>query len=195
MPRNMKISLLLIVAACLSTLLILRKTTSDERPSQAQLNHRPNAFMRDVNYYQYDEGGLLHSHLVSPLITHFPYQNSFQFTRPHYLIYTDKRIPWNITANSGKSQQGIKRIYLWDHVKVHEPPQPTEPETTITTSMLTLFPERSFAKTNDPVTITRPNAVIKATGMTSNLKKGLVHLLSHSRGVYEVEPAPGKKNS
>lgn len=77
MPRNMKISLLLIVAACLSTLLILRKTTSDERPSQAQLNHRPNAFMRDVNYYQYDEGGLLHSHLVSPLITHFPYQNSF----------------------------------------------------------------------------------------------------------------------
>lgn len=85
MPRNMKISLLLIVAACLSTLLILRKTTSDERPSQAQLNHRPNAFMRDVNYYQYDEGGLLHSHLVSTY---------YSFSLPEFVSIYPPSLPY-----------------------------------------------------------------------------------------------------
>ena len=194
MFQNIKISLLLIVAIYLSTLLIPRNLFPLELPSQEQLDHQPNTFMRDVNYYQYDEDGLLHSHLTTTLITHFSYQDSSQFYSPHYLIYTDRRVPWTITATFGKSQHGTQWIYLWDHVKIHEILQSTGPKTTIMTSTLTIFPNLSFAKTNDPVVITRPNALIHAIGMTANLKKGIFYLLSHSQGVYESSPSE-KKNS
>lgn len=196
MNKNIALSLSLIVLACLTSALMLRNVphrghTSKQPPS----NHQPDAFMRDISYYQYDEQGRLHSHLTSPFITHYPQQNASRFLHPHYLIYTDKRVPWTITANYGKSRNGIHWVYLWGSVKVHEPQQPTEPETKITTTTLTIYPMRSFAKTNQEVTIIRQNAIIKATGMTADLKKGVLHLLSHSRGIYEEEDTAQKTSS
>lgn len=193
MNKNVGFSLILIVLTCLTTALMFPNSLPHKKLLKQQLDHQPNTFMREVDYYQYDDQGDLHSHLVSPFIVHFPYKNSSRLTSPHYLIYTSQHVPWTIHADHGKSQNGIEWIYLWDHVKIHEPSQAMEVETTISTQDITIFPRRSFAQTDQPVTIVRPDSLLKATGMTADLKKGLIHLLSHSRGVYEANANHPKK--
>ncbi|MFW0094595.1 MAG: LPS export ABC transporter periplasmic protein LptC [Coxiella endosymbiont of Haemaphysalis qinghaiensis] len=190
MNKYVGFSLVLIVLACLTTTAFMLHTSPHcEKLPKQQLDRQPNAFMREVNYYQYNDKGNLHSHLISPFIVHFPYKNSSYFISPHYLIYTSQHVPWTISADRGKSQHGIEWIYLWGHVKIHEPTQATKIETTITTKNITIFPYHSFAQTKQSVIIVRPNSLIKATGMTVDLKKGIIHLLSHTQGVYKTNAA------
>lgn len=193
MSKGFSLSLLLIVLACLSTTLMLRDVPIYHSASRQQLDHQLDAFMHNVSYFQYDDQGLLHSHLNTPLIVHYPLENSSYFNHPNYLIYTDKRVPWTVIANQGKSQEGIRRVYLWNHVKIHKSQQPTEPEITIITRTLTIFPNRSFAETDKDVIITRLNSTVQAAGMTADLKRGVVHLPSHSIGIY-VASQPQKSS-
>ena len=186
MNKSVSLSLLLIVLACTSTALMLRSIPRHHLTSKQQLDHQPDAFMHNVSYSQYDDQGLLHSHLSTTLIVHYPWEDSSRFNHPDYLIYTDKQVPWTVVANQGKSQGGSRRVHLWDHVKIHESQQLTEPEITIVTRTLTIFPNRSFAETDKDVTITRPDSTVQATGMTVDLKKRIIHLLSHSLGIYEA---------
>lgn len=193
MSKNVSLSILLIVLVCLSTPFILRNIFHHHFALKQQLDHQPDTFMHNVSYFQYDYQGLLHSHLNTSLVIHYPRENSSYFNHPYYLIYTDKRVPWTVVANQGKSQGGVRQVYLWDHVKIHESQQSTEPETTIVTHTLTIFPNRFFAKTDKDVIITRPNSTIQATGMTADLKKGIVRLLSHSIGIYEAKQAKSSR--
>lgn len=188
MSKSISLSLLLVLACLSTTTLTLRHISHRHSTSKQQLDHQPDAFMHNVSYFQYDDKGLLHSHLNTSLIMHYPWENSFYLNHPCYLIYTDKRVPWTVVANQGKSQEGkFRRVYLWDHVKIHKSQQTTEPKTTIVTLTLTIFPNRSFAETDKDVTITWPNFTMRAAGMTADLKKGIVHLLSHSIGIYEAD--------
>ena len=187
MNKNVGFSLVLIILACLTIALILHNSPHHENLLKQQLDHQPNAFIHKVDYYQYNDKGDLHSHLVSPYIIHFSRNNSFYFILPHCLIYTSQHEPWAISADRGKSQNEIEWIYLWGHVKIHEPPHTKELETTITTKNMIIFPSRSFAQTDQPVTIVRPDSIIKATGMTTDLKHGIIRLISHTLGIYEAD--------
>lgn len=184
--KNFGISIFIILITCLLTVLILQNISHNKISSRQKLYYRSDAFIRNANYYQYDKQGSLHSYLHASLIIHFPYKDSFQFSNPHCFIYTNKHILWNIIANTGKSQHGMRCIFLQKNVKIYELQQSIEPKTIIATNTLTLFPNCSFAKTNDSVTITQPNTVVQAVGMTANLKNGLVHLLSSLQGVYKI---------
>ena len=77
------------------------------------------------------------------------------------------RVPWYITAEHGKTKNGSKRVYLWGHVVIHQPPKKGYPETTIYTSKLTVYPQKSMAKTKERVKIKRPGTLIKGKGMTA----------------------------
>ena len=193
MSKSVSLSILLIVMVCLSIHFMLRNVPRCHSTLKQQLDNQPDVFMHNVSYFQYDYQGLLHSHLKTRLIVHYPLEDSSYFNHPYYLIYTDKRVPWTVVANQGKSQGGVHRVYFWDHVKIHESQQPTEPETTIATRTLTIFPNHFFAKTDKDVIITRPNSTIQAAGMAADLKKGIVHLLSHSIGIIYETDQPQKQ--
>ena len=186
MTRYIWISLILIITACLSTFLMLNNNNRTIRPKKKQLARRPNAFMLNARYYEYDNQGLLHSRLTTSKVLHYLYKNSARFKNPTLMIYTAQHIPWYISAYYGESYHGTKSIHLWDHVVIHQPKQAQYPDTTITTSAMTIYPNQSSAETNQDVTIIRPNSIVQATGMKANLKKGNITLRSHARGVYET---------
>lgn len=56
----------------------------------------------------------------------------------------------------------------------------------LTTSRLTVFPEREYAETAQPVRIENAEGVTTATGMQAYVKEGRVLLLSNVRGQHEV---------
>jgi len=159
-------------------------SSRDRIQQRATLDNRPDAFMTKVNYYEYDSQGLLHSHLQTSKIKHYPHNNAARFEKPNMMVYTNEHIPWYVSAEHGNSQNGVNQVNLWSHVVVHQPKEPNNPETTIKTSAMTLYPRKSYARTNRNVTITRPGSTVKAKGMTANFKKGIITLLSRSRGIY-----------
>src|SRR3990167_3141447 len=183
MNKNIWLSLVLIVVTCLSTILMLH-SNPHRKSLPMVLAHEPDSFMQDVSYYEYDSHGALHSHLSTPKIIHYSNKNAAQFEKPNVMVYTDKHIPWYISAEHGKSKQGVDWVYLWENVVIHQPEAPNNPQTTIKTSAITFYPMKSYAETYRDVTITRPGSIVQAKGMTADFKKGIITLLSHSRGVY-----------
>ena len=184
MKRTPLISLFFIIAVSITTLLILGKDGDELTASNA--NTKPDAFMLDVNYAEYDDTGHLHSHLLTPKIIQYPYQNAADFINPNFMIYTEKHVPWYISADFGKSFDGIKTINLRNNVVIHQPSQPSAPETTITTETATVYPDKSMASSQDNVIVVRPDSWVRAKGMETNFKTGVIKLLSHSRGIYDA---------
>lgn len=188
--KTLWFSIILLIGAGLSIFLMLireHKTAEMEQPGGV------NAFMIKPTYKAYDKEGQLHSQIDAFQMKHYVRNDTSTFNDPKILIYTDDRIPWHITSKHGKSQNGTKKLFLYDDVVLHQPQQPNHPEITINTSELTIYPARSFAETNKNVQIKRPGTVIHGKGIEANLKKGIVKLLTESRGVYEPSKDLSKK--
>ena len=172
------------LAASISMLFMLDRENHQKR--RLTKPNGINAFMTNVTYIQFDQLGQLHSRLHTPDMEHYVKHDASFFSKPKILIYTADRIPWYITSNYGRSQNGTGKVYLWGNVVLHQPQRENHPETTILTSAITIYPKRYFAVTDRKVTVRRPGSIIKGKGVTANFKTGIIKLLTHSQGTYEA---------
>ena len=78
-----------------------------------------------------------------------------------------------------------QEVELIDQVRVERTDTKGRP-TIITTSRLTVFPEKDYAQTRQPVRIEAANGVTTATGMNAYLNEGRMLLLSNVRGQHEL---------
>ena len=187
--KTLWFSLILLFGAGFSIFLMVIR---EHHSTHIQPSGGVNAFMIEPLYKDYNEQGQLHSELRANQMKHYVRRDTSLFTQPKILIYTDERIPWHITSHYGRSQNGTQKVFLYEKVTLHQPQQPDHPETTIKTSELTVYPDRSFAETDKKVQITRPGTVIHGQGIEANLKTGVVKLLTKSRGIYEPDQTPQK---
>ncbi len=157
----------------------------ENTPIQDVANNHPDAYMDQAYYQNYDSEGKLHARLSTPRMTHYPDNDSAQFIDPKMILLTKKNILWHISAKSGQSMQGTKKVLLWNNVIIHQPKQANDAETTVKTSQLTVYPELQTADTKQSVKITRPGSITTAVGMRANFKTGVFELLSQSRGQYD----------
>ncbi len=157
-------------------------------PSQ---DRHPDAFAEQVIATNLDEKGNIHNRLITPRIVHYARHDSAVVTQPHIILYGDDRNkqPWHITSVHGRTMNGLDTIYLWDHVKIHEPQGQDNKNLTVTTSRLTIYPDKNYAETKQPVHFTEPGVTVDSVGMKAYLKEKRVELLSQARGVYDAKQA------
>ncbi len=182
---NQQLTLWAILFALTAVGVYLIVQSLESKPTQKALDTHPDAYMINAVYEDYNNEGKLHAFLKTPKMTHFPEHDSSQFLSPDVVLYTKANVPWHVTAKHGRSLNGTNKVYLWGDVFIHQPPRPGSPETTITTSQLTIYPDRQYAETKKPVKITRPGSVTQGVGMTADFQNGIFKLLSHSRGHYD----------
>jgi lipopolysaccharide export system protein LptC len=173
----------LLIASLLSFWIMLSHNASSSVTSKVEAGN-PDAYMVNATYKMFNEKGELHARIFSPHMTHYPHNNSAYFLKPRILMYTTKQQPWYVNAEHGRSRDGNAWVYLWGHVVVHQPETPKTINTRITTSTLTVYPNKEIATTNKPVTITRPGSITQAIGLNANFKTGIFKLLSNSEGDY-----------
>ncbi|OGO93076.1 MAG: LPS export ABC transporter periplasmic protein LptC [Coxiella sp. RIFCSPHIGHO2_12_FULL_44_14] len=183
--KFLMMTFILIVLTAISTIVMLRH--SSPLTSSLDSQHQPNLIIFNSVTYTYNKQGLLKSQTNAVKTVHYEYQNKTVLTEPRMVAYTENRIPWQIRADQGQMVDGSSIIYLEGNVVLHQPEAPTSPETTITTSALTYYPNRSFAESKQEVTIQRPGTTIVAHGMTADLKNGLVNTQSKTRATYDPE--------
>lgn len=148
-------------------------------------NHSPDAYMTEVSYREYDKQGQLRAWIDSPDMQHYPNQDRSEFKTPTIHLYTSDGEPWKITAEQGYSLHGIEKVFLSGKVNIEQHGHGNSPQTTVKTPHITVYPAKSLAKTNAPVTITRPGSITQGIGLEANFHSGQFKLLSQSRGQYE----------
>jgi LPS export ABC transporter protein LptC len=175
------IYLFLILLALSTTLILLHKK------SQA-IHHlivsQINSYMVNTNTTIFDLDGQVKYTLISAKVTHDDVDNTTLLEQPQATSAAKSGPPWQLSADQGKVINKGDIIYLTGHVKIDQPTGQGSEDVTLLTSELTYYPNRKFAETQAPVTITQPGLTVTGIGMTADLDKGKIDLIKQSKGEY-----------
>lgn len=142
------------------------------------------SFMTQTNGIKLDKFGKPYDQLRSPLIRHYAQKDRMTAQTPYFVFHKNHSPAWYVSADHGEGLQGNKIILLTGHVKIWQPPGPGSKNTTFLTSKAYLFPDKSLATTNQPITIEQPGSVLHGVGLNADLKKGKIDILSQTEGMY-----------
>ncbi len=165
-------------------------------------NIRPESFMQEppasqgeessIDFYvinsrtvQYQPDGKRNYELSADKVEHIKASDVSLLTRPDLHAYRGTDLPWHVTSERGEVGPQGEQVELIDNVKVQRQDAKGRP-TEITSSRMTVFPEKDYAETRQPVRIVAANGVTTATGMKAYLDEGRMLLLSKVRGQHEL---------
>ncbi|KIL06227.1 LPS export ABC transporter periplasmic protein LptC [Stutzerimonas balearica] len=165
-------------------------------------NIRPESFMQEpvqatstepsIDFYvvnartvQYQPGGKRHYELRSERMEHIKASDVSLLTRPDLLAYRGTELPWHVRSERGEVSPGGEQVELIDDVVV-ERTDAKGRSTVVTTSRMTVWPEKDYAETRQAVRIDAANGVTTANGMKAYLDDGRMLLLSNVRGQHEL---------
>lgn len=180
-------TLILLLASIFFFLLIIFLFTTDFSFFDHQKPEHYDTFMTNVHAIKLDKFGKIHNELFSPKMFHYLATNTTISEKPYFIFYGNDGNPWHIRANHGKASNNNQLITLWDNVHIRQLPGPGSHQATITTSIAYLYPDRSYAETDKPVTITQPGSIIHGIGMQVDFKKGTVKIVSQTKGMFGSE--------
>lgn len=92
--------------------------------------------------------------------------------------------PWIVESGKGKLLEQGERLELWEDVRISQTSN-TAQIANLVTNNLVILPQEKLVETQAPVKITTPTGEITAIGMTADLTKKKITLLSNVRGVHE----------
>jgi lipopolysaccharide export system protein LptC len=155
-----------------------------EKLAPVNSSTEPDAYMENVVATFLNKQGIPSMKIETPKMVHYANNDMTHISKPHITVYRQSPEPWYINSDFAKATDGIEQILFWDNVIIHHAQDIDNPTTTMTTTSLTVFPNKQVAKTSDAVTVTQPNATLHAIGMLANMNNGTVKLLSNARGEY-----------
>ena len=164
-------------------------------------NIRPESFNRNppsasdasaIDFYvinakstQFQADGSLDHVMTSDKLEHIKASDITLLSNPDLLLYRGNVQPWHVQSNRGEVAPNGKEVELIDNVRVARTDAKGRP-TILTSSRLTVFPDKEYAQTQQAVRIEAANGVTTAQGMKAYLNDGRMLLLSNVRGQHEV---------
>jgi len=153
------------------------------------LQTTPDIIITDLTVRQFNAQGHLANQLHTPRLHHIPKDDSHWLETPHIKVSKANQPLWDIQANKAHVLYGGEQITFLNHVKIHQPSSPDNPETTLTTEELSYFPKLQIATTLKEIVFERPGSLVKAKGVRADFAKGTVQLLDNVRLTYEAPHA------
>lgn len=156
-----------------------------ERPAQVGSENAIDFYLINANTVQYQADGKLHYESTIAKVEHVKATDVTLLTRPDLLLYRGSELPWHVRSERGEVSPEGSEVELIDQVRVERTDAKGRP-TILTTSRLTVFPEKEYAQTQQAVRIDAANGVTTAQGMKAYLNDGRMLLQSNVRGQHEV---------
>lgn len=142
-------------------------------------------YVENARSVQFQTDGSLHYRMQADYLEHVQSSDITRLTRPDLHLYRGSDYPWHVQSARGLVSPGGTRVELIDAVRVERTDAKGRP-TLLTTTRLSVFPEREYAETSRPVRIEAANGVTTATGMQAYLNESRMLLKSNVRGQHEV---------
>ncbi|WP_439859627.1 LPS export ABC transporter periplasmic protein LptC [Pseudomonas sp. MBLB4136] len=156
-----------------------------DRPAAVGTENAIDFYVVNASTVQYQADGKLHYEMTASKLEHVKASDITLLTEPNMQLYRGSEYPWKIRGARGEVAPEGKEVELIDKVRVERTDAKGRP-TILTTSRLTLFPEKEYAQTQQAVRIDAANGVTTAQGMKAYLNDGRMLLLSNVRGQHEV---------
>ncbi len=181
--RNSTVTFLFLIAFILSawSIVLSKQSHMLTLPSHSD---EPDAYMENVVALIMNKQGSPSLKIEAPKMTHYAEEDTTYINSPHVTLYRQSPEPWYINSDHAEATNGTEQIIFSDNVVIHHPADIANPNTTMETASLTVFPDKEQARTDNAVLITQPDTIIHAVGMLANLTDGTVKLLSQAKGDY-----------
>lgn len=150
-----------------------------------KLRHDPDYIIDNFSAVRMGEDGRPQYTLAADRMLHYPDDGSSHLQRPRFVHYDPATAPLRITSQTALVTSEGENAYFSDDVRVVRDPFAASSKLTITTDYLHVVPDKNFAQTDKPVTITDANTTIKAVGLELDNEARTVKLLSRVNGRYE----------
>ena len=144
-----------------------------------------------IDYYainahslQFLPDGKLQYELTSDKVEHLQASEVTLMTKPDMQIFRGTPFPWHVQSERGEVNPDGTQVELIDSVRVARTDEKNR-TTIITTTRMTVFPQKEYAQTDRDVRIDGAGGVTTGKGMKAYLKDGRMDLLSNVRGQYE----------
>ncbi len=188
MPRKLLNILLFACAALLVAALgywNLSPEGFNQQPQTATADNAIDFYASSTYTVQYQADGKLHYELTADKVEHIKASDITLMTAPNMNLFRGSELPWKIRSERGEVSPGGVEVELIDKVRVERTDAKGRP-TILTTSRLTVFPDKEYAQTQQAVRIDAANGVTTAQGMKAYMNDGRMLLLSNVRGQHEA---------
>jgi lipopolysaccharide export system protein LptC len=150
--------------------------TESEEEVDFILRNEPDLYMLNATITQFGPEGELQHRIAANRFTHFPLTDVTAMTFPALALgRTRDSDLWEITSSEGRilpsSDYREEIVELWSNVLASQSGNGSE-FITIETNSLTVYPERDYAETDEPVFIKNQSGRTTAAAMKASLNTG-----------------------
>ncbi|WP_397451416.1 LPS export ABC transporter periplasmic protein LptC [Pseudomonas sp. NA-150] len=134
---------------------------------------------------QFLPDGKLQYDMTADKVEHLQVSDVTLLTMPDLNMFRGAAYPWHVQSLKGEVSPGGDHVELIDQVRIARTDEKNR-TTIITSSRMTVFPQKQYAQTEQAVRIDGFGGVSTGTGMKAYLNDGRMNLLSKVRGLYEA---------
>jgi lipopolysaccharide export system protein LptC len=191
LQRNVQQALPLLILILLVglTMWLERATRVDDRPSSGKSRHDPDVIVDNFTVRRFDPSGQVQHTLTAQQLRHYPDDDTTELDKP-LLLYRGKQSPTRISAERALLTKDGKEAILRDNVRVLREASPGNPEMTLETSVLNVYPDDEIARTDQPVKLTQGKSVAHGVGMVADRVKQTYILESRVKATLERTRRP-----
>ena len=122
--------------------------------------------------------------VAAPYLERDPGGKSLTMRLPRFSFPDREQGRWQASSNSAwVAEKGVE-VRLIDKVDLVGPPSPRGERTRFQTAHLQIFPKQDLALSEDLVTVTRADSILRGTGLRADMKAKKVSLLANVKGSY-----------
>ena len=172
------------LAVCSGWLLEYRPERFLDAPTLAVDEKAIDYFATNAHSRQFLPDGKLQYEMTSEKLEHLKASEVTQLTQPDMQLYRGTAYPWHVKSERGEVNPDGTEVELIDSVRIARTDDKNR-TTIITSTRMTVFPQKEYAQTERDVRIDGAGGVTTGKGMKAYLKDGRMDLLSNVRGQYE----------
>ena len=179
-PQRASVSRWLLVGAVGLGIILLLDTTDDLIAPTPFSDQSPDLFIEGGVITTFTETGSIDYRLSAKRIDYFREDDTSYLAAPRLVVHDEESAPWQIDAKTGEGYAltgGDSTLRLSENVLAQQE-RADGTFTRLTSSTITVFPDRRIARSNQPVRIETDGYTLRAVGFETNLKTGRIRLRS-----------------
>lgn len=188
-PLDRLYPVIALAALAAATMWLEQATRSDEPRPAAASRQLPDFIGEQIRLVRYDVSGEPQYELVADKITHFPLGDVAELDFPH-LRYDTPDGELRIRADWAESRSGGEVLELVGNVEVFREGLGGNPDLTLSSKTLTVWPDDQRAETSDPVVLTRGDSVARGNAMKADNLFGTLQLIGDASMLMPRSPRP-----
>lgn len=157
---------------------IIYQLAEDEGPETLPPRAIPEYTMTDLNSLNMTAAGEPKTRLKADFMARFESKDETELTGPELEVFRPGKEPLHVRADRGWVTSGNEVILLQGNVRFWEHDSDGQLILEVTTSEARVFPERDYAETDKPATLSTSKTTTDSIGMKAYMEEGRIEMLN-----------------